>query len=341
MDSLATTIEGNATAVLMDPEQDASSYVMEQDDPAQQNREPAKVINRLRDLKTSARDQLMIDPRIILVDEGHNPRNYDLPENHAHLDELKRSIRENGTLVPLLVRYDAERKAAVLVDGECRLRANLELIAEGVEIDTVPTIQVPGGNESERLLTAISANTGKPLSKWELGGAFRRLYNFGWSEEKIAKKTGYIESFVSEAMELADAPEEVKQLLSSQAVTPSLALSELRANGAAAVQTLQTIASEHKASGKKGPAKRKKAKVAPAKAKAAASTTSAPAPASTSGTIPQSPVTRAILALVADIPAEDLNDKTPDAVAVVKVSKLMRVLSFVLTPADLKAVGAQ
>ena len=105
-----------------------------------------QTITRLRDLKVSARDQLMIDPRIIVTDDGHNPRNYNLPENHAHLDALTVSIRENGTLVPLLVRYDAARRAAILVDGECRLRANLELIAEGVEIETVPTIQVPGGN---------------------------------------------------------------------------------------------------------------------------------------------------------------------------------------------------
>ena len=217
-----------------------------------------KIVTRLRDLKTSARDQLMIDPRIILIDDSFNPRNYDLPENHAHLDALKRSIRENGVLVPLLVRYDAARKAAVLCDGECRLRAVLELIAEGVEIETIPTIQVPGGNESDRLLTAITANTGKPLSKWEIGGAFQRLYKFGWAEEKIATKTGYTDRFIREAMELADAPEEIKRLLSAQAVTPSFALAELRANGAAAVETLKAAAVAVKSSGKKGPAKRAK-----------------------------------------------------------------------------------
>ena len=223
----------------------------------------SKEVTRLRDLKTSARDQLMIDPRIILVDDNFNPRDYTLPENHAHLDELKRSIRENGVLVPLLVRYDAARKAAVLNDGECRLRAVLELIAEGVEILTVPTIQVSGGNESDRLLIAITANTGKPLSKWELGNAFQRLYKFGWDEPKIATKTGYVERFIREAMELADAPDEIKQLLSSQAVTPSLALAELRANGSAAVETLKAAANAAQSSGKKGPAKRAKSKYLP------------------------------------------------------------------------------
>jgi hypothetical protein len=87
---------------------------------------PAKEPKRLRDLRSSMRDQMMFDPRIIVVEDGHNPRDYTIPENRAHLDDLKASIRENGTISPLWIRWDAENRAAVLVDGECRLRANLD-----------------------------------------------------------------------------------------------------------------------------------------------------------------------------------------------------------------------
>lgn len=309
-----------------------------------------KEVTRLRDLKTSARDQLMIDPRIILVDDNFNPRDYTLPENHAHLDELKRSIRENGVLVPLLVRYDAARKAAVLNDGECRLRAVLELIAEGVEIETVPTIQVSGGNESDRLLIAITANTGKPLSKWEIGGAFQRLYKFGWAEEKIALKTGYTDRFIREAMELADAPEEIKQLLSSQAVTPSFALAELRANGAAAVETLKAAAVAAKSSGKKGPAKRaKKSKsIPPAKPRTAdepAPVATAPAPAA-NGKAKHAPksqaavcpeVMAALVELMSDVALADLNDESLMRVSVDK-ELLLKLASFMVTESDTKAI---
>jgi ParB-like chromosome segregation protein Spo0J len=302
-----------------------------------------KDVTRLRDLKTSARDQLMIDPRIIIIDDGHNPRDYNLPENHAHLDALKRSIRENGTLVPLLVRFDPARKAAVLVDGESRLRANLELIAEGVEIDTVPTVQVAGGNESDRLLIAITANTGKPLSKWELGGAFQRLYNHGWSHEKIATKTGYKETFIVESMELADAPDEVKQLLSSQAVTPALALSELRTNGAAAVTTLQAIATEHKATGKQGPAKRAKSKTLPP---AKPQTANDPAPAAPTATgkakhAPKSQVAlcpevmTALVDLMSDVALADLNDEKLLRVSVDK-ELLLKLASFMVTESEVE-----
>ena len=144
-----------------------------------------KNITRLRDLRLSARDQFMIDPRIIVVEDGHNPRDYNIPENRAHLDDLKASIRENGTISPLWVRYDAERRAAVLVDGECRLRANLELIAEGVEIEAVPFIQVPGGNEPDRLLLAVVANQNKPLSELELDRKSTRLNSSHSGESRM------------------------------------------------------------------------------------------------------------------------------------------------------------
>jgi ParB/RepB/Spo0J family partition protein len=210
-----------------------------------------KNVTRLRDLRLSARDQFMIDPRIIVVEDGHNPRDYNIPENRAHLDDLKASIRENGTISPLWVRYDAERKAAVLVDGECRLRANLELIAEGIEIEAVPCIQVPGGNEPDRLLLAVVANQNKPLSELEVGGAFRKLYAFGWSEEKIAKKSGKTVGFIKRSMELADTPQAVQEMIKQREVTPTLAISEIRKNGAAAVETLKAKVEEARAKGRK------------------------------------------------------------------------------------------
>jgi ParB/RepB/Spo0J family partition protein len=203
----------------------------------------------------------MFDPRLIHIESGHNPRNYKLPENHAHLEELKASIKENGVLQPLLVRYDAATKQAVLVDGECRLRATLELIAEGVEIEAIPAIQVAGNNEAERLVIALTANTGKPLSKWESGLAFVRLSKFGWDTAKISTRLGFSERFVKEAMELSDSPEEVKLMLSERAVTPSLALDHIRKHGSNATATLRKSVEESKAKGKSIAKKFKKSPV--------------------------------------------------------------------------------
>lgn len=207
---------------------------------------------RLRDLAETARELPMFDPRKIRVEEGHNPRNYELAENRAHLDELKASIQENGVQQALLVRFEAGQ--AILVDGECRLRACLELLQEKAvpEEFRVPTIQVKANNEIDRLVIALTANTGKSLSKWEIGTAFRKLEKYGLNPETIAKKMGQSVRFVNEALTLSDAPEEVKQQLSEQAITPSLALTHIKKHGATkAKETLKAAVKEAKAAGKK------------------------------------------------------------------------------------------
>lgn len=205
---------------------------------------------RLRDIRESNRDMPMLDPRKIVIEEGHNPRDYTLPENREHLDKLKASIREHGTRSPLWVRWNTATGEAILVDGECRLRANLELIAEGVEIASVPTMQVQGGDEASRLVLALTANTGKPLSKWEDGAAFNRLFHFGWSEAKISEKTGQKERYVREAMELANAPKAVKEMLSAGTITPAIALKEVREKGDGAGESLAKKVETAKATAK-------------------------------------------------------------------------------------------
>lgn len=203
---------------------------------------------RLRDIAEGRRDALNIDPKLILIEKGFNPRDYSLPENRDHLDVLKGSIRQMGVKVPVLVRWDGAQ--AVLIDGECRLRACLELIKEGEPIKTIPTLQEPLGDPSERLLLAISANTGKPLSMIEAGGAFVRLQAFGWSIGEITEKSGFKRSFVSDAMMLAMSPRDVKEMVSNGSVTPSLAKQVVRQKGDKAADTLKEKVSQAQAKGK-------------------------------------------------------------------------------------------
>ena len=247
----------------------------------------SKVVERLRDLGAGRRDAIMLDPRIIQVEPNHNPRSYHLKENRDHLDELKASIKVRGVLQPLLVRYDVQQQCAVLVDGECRLRAVLELIEEGAkEIVAIPVLQVQAGNETERLVLALTANTGKPLSQWESGTAFKRLANFGWSSARIAKEIGYSERFVKECIELTDAPEEVKHLLSEGAVTPSLVRYHMNRRGSNLTLSIREEVTKAKAKGKKV-AKRAKAS-------------------------PESKLLAAVRSLVKDFTEESLKSDTPN-----------------------------
>lgn len=257
--------------------------------------EPPKGPTALKQIGTR-RDYQMIDPRLIDVEQDFNPRNYNLPENRAHLDDLKGSIGEVGLMQPLIVRFNPDTRRATLVDGECRLRAILELIAEGHPLLSqadVPCFPAPlGANDRiNRIMMALTANTGKPLSQWEQGAAFQHLYNMGVSPEKIATRVGCSVRFVNESIELADAPDEVKQLLSEQAVTPSQARKVIRtADQTTAVKTLQAQVQAKRAAGNKGPVKR--AKVAP-----------------TAKPVSLCPgLIKALTSMLDDVPAADLNE---------------------------------
>ena len=206
---------------------------------------------RLRDIADGRRDMLNIHPGLIRIDKGFNPRQYSMFENREHLDALKASIREMGVRVPLLVRWDVGSEQAILIDGECRLRACLELIKEGVEIKSVPVFQEPAGNEADRLILAITTNTGKPLSIAESGAAFKRLLGYGWKADDIARKTGHTVRYVNQSMEINDAPEEVKQMVSKGSVTPALARKVVREKGDGATAVLKGKVEAAEAKGKK------------------------------------------------------------------------------------------
>lgn len=230
------------------------------------SKQPAPAVTQLRDAEGVKRDNsYQIDPRAIIIEDGHNYRQYDLPENKAHVQQLKESIRIHGVKQPVWVRLDGG--VIKLVDGESRLRATLELIAEGCEIDFIPAIAVKG-NEQQRLEQALIANGSKSPSSWEVGVAYQRFINWGWTEDKIAERMGVPVKFVKEALKLAEATPEVKHLLSEAAVTPSAAIWAIKGHGDKASLVLKAQVEEKKKKAASKPAAKKNGKSAkPAKSK--------------------------------------------------------------------------
>jgi ParB-like chromosome segregation protein Spo0J len=217
---------------------------------------------QMRDLATRT-DMYKVDPRIIVIQNKHNPRTYKLEQNRQHLDGLKASIASEGVLNPITCRKDGDQ--IILVDGECRLRSCLELIKEfeegkgGADIKTIPAIMTKVTEPAELLLIAFTANMGKPFAKWEAGIGFKRFIKYGWTEEQIAVRTGYTERFIKEALELEDAPAEMKALLSEQAITPAYAIKKLRTVGPskAVAEAVAAVAAKRE-SGAKGAVKAEK-----------------------------------------------------------------------------------
>ena len=295
------------------------------------------------------RDYQMIDPRLIDIEPGFNARDYTLPENRAHLDRLKLLIIEAGRVnEPILVRLNRETGRANVVDGECRLRATLELIAEGLEpfvSADIPCYPAPPGSDDEatRRFASLYANEGKSFSKWELGRGYQALFDLNISIPTIAKKTANSETFVKECIELANAPDELKQLLSSQAVSPAEAIRIVRSdNVPAAVSELQAAVQAKQAKGEKGPVKRAKAKTLPP---AKPQTANDPAPIARTKPAPKSQaalcpeVMNALVELMSDVALADLNDESLTRVSVDK-ELLLKLASFMVTEEEAKHIQA-
>lgn len=148
-------------------------------------------------LKTTKRDLMNVSP-LLIFDEGINTR-LDL-----NVDDIIESIRENGVRQPLTCWKVRGEERYVLVHGHRRWTAVNQLIAEGVEVFRVPVMVVDKPSESERTLSAVLDNTGKPLSPLELGYTYRRLLNLGMLQGEIAKRIGRTSAHISQCLDLLE-----------------------------------------------------------------------------------------------------------------------------------------
>jgi hypothetical protein len=210
-------------------------------------------------------DAVRVNPTTIAIEKDFNPRDFSLPQNRAHLDNIKNNIKALGFLDshPLTVRLDGppNAKYPVLIDGECRLKAVLELIAEGHDIKTVPVIQKSTGvgTVAERIVVALASNEGLALTQMEVGKSYLKLLGYGWTKEQIMERTGKSERYVREAVAIADAPEEVRQMVASGEVSQQAAIKATRELGEDAAAVLREAVIQNKAEGKTGPVKAPKA----------------------------------------------------------------------------------
>jgi ParB/RepB/Spo0J family partition protein len=186
---------------------------------------------RLTELEGVKRyDAIMVDPRVIRIEEGFNVRDFSTPDNMAHVETLAQSIAEVGVLNPLVIRYDDDQ--VWLVDGESRLRATLLAIQRGASIDKIQAVQqVVKADEAHRVATLITRNSGKPLSPLEQSVVIGRLAAFGWDEEEMAKQTNLSPAYVTVLLKLNSAPVKIKKMVSEGKVSASLAVSQLRDHG--------------------------------------------------------------------------------------------------------------
>lgn len=166
-------------------------------------------------------DLYHVSPNDIVVVEGWNDRvSFDL-------DDLVASIRQNGVMQPLMVRRN-RHGVLELRNGERRLRAVRQLLAEGVEILSVPVILEKSSSDAEALIASYLANTGKPFEPMEEAHCFRRFLAWGWSPDQLAQRLGKSVSTVRNSLALLDAAPAVVEALQNGTVSRTEAVAVVR-----------------------------------------------------------------------------------------------------------------
>jgi ParB/RepB/Spo0J family partition protein len=134
-------------------------------------------------------------PRIMFVQES--------------LDELAASIREHGVLQPILVR-PLEDASYQLIAGERRWRAS-----KAAGLTTIPALVEEIDDETALEISIIENLQREDLSPLDEAAMYDRMVReHGYSIRKLAEKLGKDKGYLENRLRLADAPTEVRQLVS-------------------------------------------------------------------------------------------------------------------------------
>lgn len=148
--------------------------------------------------------------RVIPIDRiVSNPEQPRLAFDPSTLEELAASIREHGVLQPILVRPLGNNEYQ-LIAGERRWRASR--VAGEV---TIPALVEDIDDETALEISIIENLQREDLSPLDEAAMYDRMVrDHGYSVRKLAQKLGKDKGYLENRLRLADAPAEVRELVS-------------------------------------------------------------------------------------------------------------------------------
>ena len=164
---------------------------------------------------TLSEDQIRVVP-------GFNPRT-DEPE----LDGLKKSVKSDGLLQPLLVRPSDDGKSFDLVGGHQRLKVVREL--GGKIAGAIPVVvreDLKGDLQGATAAAIAESNDGTRtnLNPIDIGKKLKELEGEGWTLTRIANRTGLNAKRVRRCLDLVAAPKQVQEMVRDGKVAAQTAL---------------------------------------------------------------------------------------------------------------------
>jgi ParB family chromosome partitioning protein len=150
-----------------------------------------------------------------------NPAQPRLSYEEESLAELADSIRQHGVLQPILVRPVGH--SYELVAGERRWRASRLAGRE-----SIPAIVVEFDEETALEVSIIENLQREDVTPLEEAAMFRKMTELGFSVRQLATKIGKDKGYVENRLRLADAPPEIRDLVSVRKDTLSHAYELMR-----------------------------------------------------------------------------------------------------------------
>jgi ParB family chromosome partitioning protein len=138
-----------------------------------------------------------------------NPEQPRLAMEQVSLDELAASIREHGVLQPILVR-PLDNGEFQLIAGERRWRAS-----KAAGLATIPALVEEIDDDTALEISIIENLQREDLSPLDEAAMYDRMVrDHGYSVRRLAQKLGKDKGYLENRLRLADAPDEVRELVS-------------------------------------------------------------------------------------------------------------------------------
>jgi ParB/RepB/Spo0J family partition protein len=162
--------------------------------------------------------------RIVPLDHIEpNPEQPRLAFDQDTLDELAASIREHGVLQPILVR-PVGPNTYQLIAGERRWRAS-----KLAGLESIPALIEEIDDDTALEISIIENLQREDISPLDEAAMYDRMVReHGYSIRKLADKIGKDKGYLENRLRLADAPEEVRELVSLRKDTLSHAYELLK-----------------------------------------------------------------------------------------------------------------
>ncbi len=161
--------------------------------------------------------------------------------DEGRLQDLARSIEEQGLIQPLIVRrIDGEQGQYEIVAGERRWRA-----AQRAGLREVPVVTRDATSEESFELALVENLQRQDLDPLETAQAYQRLLReHEWTQDDLAQRIGKDRSTVSNTLRLLAAPPELQSLVVEQKLSEGHARALLSAETPAEVVKLAALAAE-------------------------------------------------------------------------------------------------